>query len=331
MRFPAIVAVIMMIVVTASAQIPSQMSYQGYLTDSIGNPITNTIFPMLFRICDDSTGTNTLWQTDGIVLIDVNEGYFTHLLGSSIPLPDSISNFTDLWLGITAGEDSEMPLIKIVSTGYSYKSLESDHSQAAEHAVHSDIASYAANADHSNTTDYAIDSDMLDGLNADAFSDTSHGHLVPDTVNFAFRSDTANVALGFVSLNVPIGAVLPWLKTFPNTPLLPGNFVECNGQVLDDSSSVYDGQTIPNLNGEQRFLVGNNSSGGAGGTSAHYGLSLKNGTSGGHVMYNLIDGQQSGRIMHNGTWTDVAATDHRLNDFDNRPPYYEVVWIMRIR
>jgi len=49
---------------------------------------------------------------------------------------------------------------------------------------------------------------------------------------------------------VPIGTILDWHKDFTGTPSLPDNFVECNGQTLDDEDSPYDGQVIPNLNGD---------------------------------------------------------------------------------
>ena len=58
----------------------------------------------------------------------------------------------------------------------------------------------------------------------------------------------------------PIGTVVSWLKSLDNTPALPDNWIECNGQVCDHGSSVYSGITIPNLNGSnsntQRFLRG---------------------------------------------------------------------------
>ncbi|GAH18087.1 unnamed protein product, partial [marine sediment metagenome] len=66
---------------------------------------------------------------------------------------------------------------------------------------------------------------------------------------------------------VPVGTVLPWLKSYTNTPALPDEFVECNGQVLDDGDSVYDGQTIPDLNGGNRFLRGAATSGTTGGAA----------------------------------------------------------------
>jgi len=60
---------------------------------------------------------------------------------------------------------------------------------------------------------------------------------------------------------IPVGSIIAWHKSFTNTPALPDGWVECNGQVLSDADSVYNGQTIPNLNGDGRFLRGSSTSG----------------------------------------------------------------------
>ena len=62
-------------------------------------------------------------------------------------------------------------------------------------------------------------------------------------------------------LNFPVGSIVAWHKSFENTPPLPDEWVECNGQVLNDPRSPYDGQTIPDLNGQARFLRGASTSG----------------------------------------------------------------------
>ena len=68
--------------------------------------------------------------------------------------------------------------------------------------------------------------------------------------------------------DVPIGSIMAWHKSFPNTPSLPAGWVECNGQILNEPGSPYDGQTIPDLNGAlsnvQRFIRGGGD--GVGGT-----------------------------------------------------------------
>ncbi len=68
----------------------------------------------------------------------------------------------------------------------------------------------------------------------------------------------------------PIGSIVAWLKSYANTPALPSGWVECNGQTLSDADSVYNGQAIPNLNGDNRFLRGNSTSGGTGGEESDH-------------------------------------------------------------
>lgn len=72
--------------------------------------------------------------------------------------------------------------------------------------------------------------------------------------------------LNGIAALVPVGVVLPWFKDLPGVPALGENFVECNGQVLDDADSPLDGQLMPDINtGAQRFIRGGVSSGTLGG------------------------------------------------------------------
>jgi hypothetical protein len=121
---------------------------------------------------------------------------------------------------------------------------------------------------------------------------------------------------------VPVGSPIPWLKSYTNTPALPGEFVECNGQVLSDADSDYDGQTIPNLNGSgggtKRFLRGSTTSGGVGGAEQHnhnvnipvnsVGLNL------GSATYYVV--------------SQVAVTTYMASSL---PSYYEVVYVLRVK
>ena len=59
----------------------------------------------------------------------------------------------------------------------------------------------------------------------------------------------------------PVGSVMAWHKTLTGTPALPTNWVECSGQVISDATSVYDGETIPDMNGNGARVIGNAASG----------------------------------------------------------------------
>lgn len=113
---------------------------------------------------------------------------------------------------------------------------------------------------------------------------------------------------------VPVGGVIAWLKSFTGTPSLPDGFVECNGQALSDADSVYDGQTIPNLNGGQRYLRGKTTSGTVSGEGAHKHnfLAYRVGISLGLVYYYFPS--------TNTTYYTTTTPEH-----------YSVVWVMRIK
>jgi hypothetical protein len=124
---------------------------------------------------------------------------------------------------------------------------------------------------------------------------------------------------------IPIGTVFSWLKNFPNVPPIGDEWVECNGQVLNDPDSILNGQIIPDLNGQNRFLQGSATSGSVGGsatmTHTHTG-SLPSGSS------------QGDRPKSNSgswsAWEPFFTTDGASNT-ENRPPFYTVVWIMKIK
>jgi hypothetical protein len=113
---------------------------------------------------------------------------------------------------------------------------------------------------------------------------------------------------------VPVGSVLPFLKNLTNTPSLPTGWVECNGQTISDSDSVYNGVTLPDLNGDNRFLRGDSTSGNTGGSETHS-----------HTMTFAYGSYDPG--------TDYYADEEVLTTSteDSKPPYYGVVWIMRIK
>ena len=151
------------------------------------------------------------------------------------------------------------------------------------------------------------------------FGDESTGYEFPDSDGTSGQTLTTDGAGQLSWQNpaasssgvVPVGAVVAWVKSFPNTPSLPENFVECNGQTITDPNSPFDGQTIPALNGNDDssslFLRGCTSSGGTGGTVEH-----SHGTAG---------------MLRGGSEAPITANSVR----NHIPPYYEVVWIMRIK
>ncbi len=62
--------------------------------------------------------------------------------------------------------------------------------------------------------------------------------------------------------DVPVGTIIAWHRDLLVGPSgLPDAWAECNGQRLDDPSSLLHGEIIPNLNGERQFIRGGAKSG----------------------------------------------------------------------
>jgi hypothetical protein len=178
-----------------------------------------------------------------------------------------------------------------------------------------------------NTPEATLDVDgTLAVQNGPSIDEISTDGTLADDSDLAVPTEKAvktyvDSQVGSVNVGVvPIGGVTAWMKSYPNTPSLSlsDEWVECNGQTLSDSYSLYNGQVIPDLNGSlgtQRFLRGATASGGTGGSEDHTHTQTN---STGYVS-NVLSGWKPAL-----TGAQTAATE-------TLPSYYEVVWIMRVK
>ncbi|MCU0610459.1 MAG: hypothetical protein MUE60_01555 [Candidatus Eisenbacteria bacterium] len=115
----AILAVVGILAIAASADIPPYVSYQGKVTDTSGNPVADGSYNMRFRIYDLSSGGTMLWDS-GTRSIAVSGGVFNVLLGES-PQPALTLDFSvDYWLLVTFSGADQTPRQRLTSNGYSY-------------------------------------------------------------------------------------------------------------------------------------------------------------------------------------------------------------------
>jgi hypothetical protein len=124
---------------------------------------------------------------------------------------------------------------------------------------------------------------------------------------------------------LPAGILVGWPKNRANMPALPGTWVECNGQTLNDPDSPFHGQTIDDLNGvsgPRRFLRGATTSGDTGGADSHT-----------HQMQDL-DGDHGNFTSVSTSTNDVNALvpgTYTTQESSTLPSYYHVVWVMRVK
>ncbi|MCP4110439.1 MAG: hypothetical protein GY749_33785 [Desulfobacteraceae bacterium] len=144
------------------------------------------------------------------------------------------------------------------------------------------------------------------------------------------KSEWASDGYGFA----PIGSIIAWHKNMEQTPALPDGWIECNGQEIIDSDSLYNGQSAPNLNNnlnyEDRgmFLRGNTTSGVYQDDQlqdhqheyTHAYDDTNRGTSSGHAADNKWKTYQTGNPLNCKHGPD-----------ETRPVNMSVVWIIRIK
>ncbi len=124
------VVVGLLVCAIASADIPKTINFQGRLTDASGKFVSDGKYYLSFRLYSDSTGGTAIWQE--AESIAVSKGLFNVILGSFNPIPDSIFDYSYIWLGMQVGSDQEMtPRQRLSSLGYAYRSIKADTSAFA--------------------------------------------------------------------------------------------------------------------------------------------------------------------------------------------------------
>lgn len=173
---------------------------------------------------------------------------------------------------------------------------------------------------------------------------------------------------GFLS-TLPVGAIIAWHKDQPINPNrlytahLPPGWVECNGQKLKDPESPFDGQVIPNLNGdlepknanspglsrkEQMFLRGGTTSGEGQDHQMQSHTHLDEGHTHTLRLYGVNESVDFEHPMHT-RWKQEqnnvgTATGHAklgepsewkagtpLHGPETRPANMSVIWIMKVK
>jgi hypothetical protein len=99
--------------------IPQMMSYQGKLTDTLGQPVQDTTYIVTFNLYTVSSGGSAFWAETQSV--KTRGGLFSVLLGSVTPI-GSVPAAGALYLGMNVSGGVEMtPRLQIVSAAYAYK------------------------------------------------------------------------------------------------------------------------------------------------------------------------------------------------------------------
>lgn len=324
---------------------PSLMTYQGHLVDAQGQAVgldSPTSKNIQFRIYSAEQGGDVMYAEEQTVTVD--KGYFSVLLGQGTALPgepgppDTLFSTVfqgdksgERFIGIRVDGTDINPRLRYVASPYSVlsqRSILAGHSQTVE-SISGHKADTAGRSDSAARADAAAIVDSISGHKADS----------------AKKADVATqVTSGFV----PINGIIMWTQR-----KVPAGWRLCDG-----------GGSTPNL--KDRFVVGAGHSyslgktGGAATVKLHYNQMPVHSHSGSvhaggnhwHGIYTRQDdwndsgghgpswgnGDNGWWHPHHGThWAGHHGHGLSIHNaghshaHENRPPWYAVYYIMRVK
>jgi hypothetical protein len=112
-----------------SITIPRMLSYQGKLTDTLGQPVPDGDYTMMFQLYPTPSGGSPFWSETK--LVTVKKGLFSVLLGSTTPI-DSMPSAGTVYLAMSVAGGPELaPRVQIVSAAYAYKADTANYALAS--------------------------------------------------------------------------------------------------------------------------------------------------------------------------------------------------------
>ncbi|PWB72401.1 hypothetical protein C3F09_06660 [candidate division GN15 bacterium] len=117
-RLIRVIAVLLILAAGAAAS-PQLIDYQGFLKNTGGNPVTDTV-SITFTIYTASTGGTSKWS-EAQNNVSVVGGLFNVTLGSSTAIPDTVFNQSDRWLAVSIGGSELSPRTRIAASAYAMR------------------------------------------------------------------------------------------------------------------------------------------------------------------------------------------------------------------
>jgi hypothetical protein len=111
---------------TESITTPQMLSYQGKLTDTLGQPVPNNDYSVAFKLYTVPSGGSAFWNETQSVT--TKGGLFSVLLGSVAQI-ESVPSSGNLYLGMAVAGGAELsPRLRLVGSAYSYLAAKSANS-----------------------------------------------------------------------------------------------------------------------------------------------------------------------------------------------------------
>ena len=300
-------------------------TYQGVIKEVGGATPANKNRTIEFRIYDSPTGDHVLWGRAYSVLLDENGLFNTSLTDAA---GSAISGVTGTGLAKVLADNAGTTLYIGLTVDNSSGEISPRQALlAVPYAIH---ASDAASA----SGDFTVEgrTTLKGGLNV-AAGETTVGSLTATNlvVEGSVRAGTSGSFAGYGT--VPVGGIIMWSGSLNQ---IPDGWVLCNGQTSN-------GQKTPDLSG--KFVVGYSASdsdyaiGKTGGEAKHRLLESEMPSHSHSIKFRSYDlvaswkDQRSFYSVSKGSedQTKTTASAGGNQAHENRPPYYALCFIMRVK
>ena len=300
-------------------------TYQGVIKEVGGTAPANKNRTIEFRIYDSPTGDHVLWGRAYSVLLDENGLFNTSLTDAA---GSAISGVTGTGLAKVLADNAGTTLYIGLTVDNSSGEISPRQALlAVPYAIH---ASDAASA----SGDFTVEgrTTLKGGLNV-AAGETTVGSLTATNlvVEGSVRAGTSGSFAGYGT--VPVGGIIMWSGSLNQ---IPDGWVLCNGQTSN-------GQKTPDLSG--KFVVGYSASdsdyaiGKTGGEAKHRLLESEMPSHSHSIKFRSYDlvaswkDQRSFYSVSKGSedQTKTTASAGGNQAHENRPPYYALCFIMRVK
>jgi len=233
----------------ALAEVPQFVSYQGYMLDETGEPVSGSV-NMEFRFYDTSESTAPFWESTEADQVEVQDGVFHTRIG---PIESAALDGGEVYMGITIlSEDpdepsSEMkPRLKLLSVPFSIASGRSQECDicamatavadgicVAEQDLQIELANYCMNpacVDYDEVAQYVAGSGFLTEAEVESWL-TANGYKACscyDNLDVQAYLDSAGYVAGSTYTDSDVESVLE-TKGYCDAPCFSGSYQDLTG------------------------------------------------------------------------------------------------------
>ncbi|MFH2036654.1 MAG: hypothetical protein ABIJ45_09650 [Candidatus Zixiibacteriota bacterium] len=109
--------IILISVVSALAEVPGMINYQGRLTDPSGDPVPDGNYTINFRLYNVSSAGTAFWS-ESHTDVTITDGMFNIILGADTPITETELDNAEIYLEIEVEGNIITPRTKMVSSAY---------------------------------------------------------------------------------------------------------------------------------------------------------------------------------------------------------------------